>query len=359
VLIIAGKLYFHKLCLHSIPSFVLKQGFYNVFTMGSKVRNISVIIPTKNRPNDLNLLIELLGEQTILPKEVIVVDDSTDSKTKEIVNRYIKRFESLGVEVKHVRGNGEGIALARNIGFSYSTGEICLFLDDDIIINRRYIEEILKIYERFPNAIGVSGYILNFFPEFSTLRNAITKVFFGVYGTPDKCQARPLGMSYPYRLEKVINCEWLSGTNSSYRREILKIFKWDKKLKRYSLCEDKDLSYRIHKRFPNSLFITPHAKVIHKASPTGRLSDKNVIYLGTMYSTYIYFKNWKQTFRNLLTFILGMFFGYLMLRILTSNPKLVIYQIGAYFHLLKNFEKVKNGNLDFLEKIMLADKKFA
>ena len=29
--------------------------------------------------------------------------------------RYIKRFESLGVEVKHVHGNGEGIAHAQNI----------------------------------------------------------------------------------------------------------------------------------------------------------------------------------------------------------------------------------------------------
>jgi len=319
----------------------------------SKIVNVSIIIPTKNRSKDLEGLLKLLFGQTTLSKEIIVVDDSTNEKTKELVGDIRKKFVVKGVEIKYVRGMGGGIAQARNIGFSHSTGEICLFLDDDIIINTRYIEEILKVYEIFPNALGVGGYIVNWFSRSSALSNAVNKLFYGVYGTPDKCQARPLGMSYPYRLDKVINCEWLSGTNSSYRREILKIFKWDEKLQRYSLCEDKDLSYRIHKRFPNSLFITPHAKVIHKASPTGRLSDKYVIYLGTTYSTYIYFKNWKQTFRNLLTFIWGMFFGYLMLKILTGNPKLVIYQIGAYCHLLKNFGKVKNGNLDFLEKIML------
>ncbi|MEM3566203.1 MAG: glycosyltransferase [Candidatus Bathyarchaeia archaeon] len=316
--------------------------------------NISVIIPTKDRTNDVEGLLRMLYDQTISPMEIIVVDDSVGDKTEKIVLNFQRKFAEKGTEIKYIRGGGEGISHARNLGFSHSTGEICLFLDDDIIINKCYIEEILKVYRSFPNVLGVSGYILNWFSPFSALRNAITKLFYGVYGLPNKCQVRPLGMSYPCRLDKVINCEWLSGTNCSYRRSVLEVFKWDENLKRYSLCEDKDLSYRIHKRFPNSLFLTPYARVIHKASPSGRLSDKYVIYSGTAYSTYIYFKNWKQTIRNMVIFVWGMFFGYLMLRILTGNPKLVIYQIDAYLHLLRNFEEIRNGNLTYLEKIKLA-----
>lgn len=316
--------------------------------------NVSVIIPTKDRPNDIEELLRMLYDQTISPMEIIVVDDSVSDKTEKIVLNLQRKFSEKGTEIKYIRGKSEGISHARNLGFSHSTGEICLFLDDDIIINKCYIEEILKVYESFPNVLGVSGYILNLFSPFSALRNTITRLFYGFYGEPDKCQARPLGMSYPYKLNKVINCEWLSGTNSSYKRSALKFFKWDEKLKRYSLCEDKDLSYRIHKCFPNSLFLTPYAKVIHKASPSGRLSNKYVIYSGTIYSTYIFFKNWKQSVLNMIVFVWGMFFGYLMLRIFTGNIKLVIYQIGAYFHLLKNFKDTKNGNLAFLGKIKLA-----
>lgn len=319
--------------------------------MSSRISKVSVIIPTKNRSIDLKVLLNLILNQTVLPKEIIVVDDSTNNETKELVTNNSRKFKNANVEIKYIRGDGKGIARARNIGFSQSTGEICLFLDDDIIVNKRYIEEILKVYEKFPHALGVSGYILNLFLPFSVLRNIITKLFCGVYGAFNKCQARPLGMNYPYRLDKIINCEWLSGTNSSYRRSILKIFRWDENLKRYSLCEDKDLSYRIHKRFPNSLFLTPYAKVIHKASPTGRLSDKYVTYMGTMHSAYIFFKNWRPTARNMVIFFWGMFFGYLMLRILTRNAKLVIYQIGAYLHLLKNFKKIQKGDLSFLENI--------
>jgi GT2 family glycosyltransferase len=317
----------------------------------ASVANISVIIPTKNRFRDLMELLNLLSEQTVLPKEIIVVDDSTSNETKELVTSNVKKFQSINVRILYVRGDGKGVAQARNIGFSHSTGEICSFLDDDIIINKRYIEEILKVYERFPNALGVGGYIVNWFSCFSALSNAVNKLFYGVYGMPDKCQARPLGMSYPYRLDKVINCEWLSGTNSSYRREILEVFKWDENLKKYSLCEDKDLSYRIHKRFPNSLFLTPYAKVIHKTSSTGRLSDKYVIYSGTVHSTYVFYKNWEQTLRNKAIFIWGMFFGYLILRLLTGNANLLIYQIGAYLHLLKNFKNIKNGDFSSLENI--------
>lgn len=56
----------------------------------------------------------------------------------------------------------------------------------------------------------------------------------------------------------------------AFRREILRQFKFDESLKGYSYMEDLLLSHSIHKKYPNSLYITPYAKCIHKVSREGR-----------------------------------------------------------------------------------------
>ena len=47
---------------------------------------ISVIIPTLNRPDDLSLAVSSILEQSILPAELIIVDQSIDSDSYKKVN---------------------------------------------------------------------------------------------------------------------------------------------------------------------------------------------------------------------------------------------------------------------------------
>jgi len=315
------------------------------------IANISVIIPTKNRPEDLKKLLKSLRKQTVLPKEIIVVDDSDDDKTKDLVEYIRSEFLNNKVRIKYLRGGEEGVAEKRNIGLSHTIGDICLFIDDDIIINKNYIKKILEVYETHPNALGVGGYIINEPLPFSSLSNSIKRVLFVFHFTPDACRVRPIGISLPYPLTKIINCEWLNGGTASYKREIFKDFRWDEILKAYSISEDKDLSYRICKRFPNSLFMTPYAKAIHTKSPAARISKKHVIYMGVAHSTYVFYKNFKQTLRNNVIFVWGLFFGHLILQVLTKSPNNVIFQTGAYLNLLQSFKEIKKGNFASLESI--------
>ena len=68
---------------------------------------------------------------------------------------------------------------------------------------------------------------------------------------------------YAGPLTEIINCEVLNGSNCSYKRKILEKFRFDENLKRYSYSEDHDLSYRIYRKYPRSLYQTPHAKLVH------------------------------------------------------------------------------------------------
>jgi len=83
-------------------------------------------------------------------------------------------------------------------------------------------------------------------------------------------------METPIILSKIINCEWLSGSNMALKRNVLNEFRFDENLTKYSFGEDKLLSHSIFQKYPNSLFITPYAKIIHKVSEGGRMEDKEL-----------------------------------------------------------------------------------
>jgi hypothetical protein len=97
--------------------------------------------------------------------------------------------------------------------------------------------------------------------------------------------------------------------------------------------------------------MTPYAKIFHAESPAARFPKKYVIYMGVAHSVYIFYKNFKQTLINNITFIWGLFFGHLIHQILTRNPHNVIFQISAYLNLFKNFKQIKQGDFSCLEVI--------
>lgn len=312
----------------------------------------SIVIPTRNRDEDLKELLQSILRQTILPIEVIVVDDSDNSKTRKLIEQSHANFLSRKITLKYERGGEErrSISLARNIGAAESIGELVFFIDDDVILHKDYIEKILEVYKEYPDAVGVQGMNINL-KGFSVLANAVNKVLFLPYFEKDTCRVRAAGMTFPLPLTKVIRSQWLSGTNSSYKREILKDFKWDENLKGYSLCEDMDISYRILKRHPSSMYTTPYAKIFHKESPVARIENKNLIYMGVAYPTYFFFKNIKQTPLNIMIHFWSIFLGKSIFTILEKNRNSTLFLLGAYLNLLRNFGEIKNGNFASVQSI--------
>jgi glycosyltransferase involved in cell wall biosynthesis len=311
--------------------------FYRIL----KMDNISIAIPTMNRPHVLRVLLQSILQQTVFPKEIIIVDDSTNGETRIMITKMLDDFSSKNIILKYVRGRGEGVAQARNSGIVNSTGEIHFSIDDDVILDVNYIKEIMRVYSNYPNALGVAGHIENRW--FSALSNSVNRVFLSFYAEKNKCRVFPTGPSYPHPLTHIIECEWFSGTNYSYTRRILKDFKFDEKFKRYSLCEDMDLSYRIQTKHPGSLLMTPYAKVIHTNSQLAKITSEYKINMDIAHHTYFFYKNMKQTFRNMVAFIYGILFGRLVISILLRNPNSVFFTIKAQLDVIKNLRNIKRG----------------
>ncbi|HCN37051.1 MAG TPA: hypothetical protein DIS94_04995, partial [Bacteroidetes bacterium] len=93
-------------------------------------KKFSLIIPTLDRYEYLkNLLLEITT-QTILPDEIIIVDQSNieDSKLflEFLYNYDLKRI------IKYLKIDPQGSGRARNIAVSIALNEYLLFIDDDI-----------------------------------------------------------------------------------------------------------------------------------------------------------------------------------------------------------------------------------
>lgn len=94
----------------------------------------SIIIPAYNEEKYLPDLLTCIRNQTLQPKEVIVVDDQSTDKTPDIVKQF-------GYTL--VKGDKKNPAGARNLGAQKATGEILLFLDADVTCPPLFLEDSL------------------------------------------------------------------------------------------------------------------------------------------------------------------------------------------------------------------------
>lgn len=338
-----------------------------------KNHSVSVVIPTCDREKSLKLLLDSILQQTKLPKEVIIVDDGDDFKTHDLTKQQRKCFSDKGIRLKYLRNLKEkSVSIVRNFGAMQAKEEIILFLDDDIILDKQYIEKILEVYKTYPNAIGVQGLITNV-PMSSKLLNILNKIFFGNHLEKSQCRILPSGYTtYPYpKLSKVINCQWFSGCNQSYRRGIFKIQRFDENLKRLSSGEDMDFSYKIFKKHPNSLYLTPNAKLLHNYSLTS-LPDHLLIYNRTINGFYFFYKNIEQTLLNKLIFIwcnIGRVAVNVSLRLHTTlkkeKPKWFKMKylreikclVESYIYSIKHLKEIKTGHLEFFQDMLFQNEK--
>ncbi len=99
---------------------------------------IAIIIPCHNYGKYLGDCIESALNQTILPSEILVVDDSSSDDTLHIATLYHERG------VRYIRCNHGHPSDARNEGTKHTLSPFLLFLDADDMLDSDYIEKCLE-----------------------------------------------------------------------------------------------------------------------------------------------------------------------------------------------------------------------
>lgn len=102
---------------------------------------LSIIIPTHNRPQALRKCLDCIAVQTCKDLEVIVVSDGPDEKTAEMMVNLEWPFE---LQYFAVPKSQQGVC--RNRGFEKARGEIVLLGQDDIFLSPNACEVHLKAH---------------------------------------------------------------------------------------------------------------------------------------------------------------------------------------------------------------------
>ncbi len=87
---------------------------------------VSVIIPTYNNAKYIGEAIMSVLKQTYRDFELIVIDDGSTDKTREVLGPYIKKKQ-----IKYIYQNNKKQGAARNNGIKHAQGELIALLDSD------------------------------------------------------------------------------------------------------------------------------------------------------------------------------------------------------------------------------------
>ena len=106
---------------------------------------VSVVLTTYNRPKLLIRALESVKVQTFQPKEIILVDDSSDKNATDFIK---KRLSEDIIYLRHKRNLG--LAAARNTGLRHSKGDFIAYLDDDDIWMPTHLKRICSVIDKLP-----------------------------------------------------------------------------------------------------------------------------------------------------------------------------------------------------------------
>ena len=108
---------------------------------------VSVIIPTFNRPAFLEESVQSVLAQSYPAREIIIIDDGSDVRFRDRINAVTR----LGAQISlHTLPSHRGASAARNIGLEKAQGDYVLFLDDDDLIHPHMLESNLAVFEQYP-----------------------------------------------------------------------------------------------------------------------------------------------------------------------------------------------------------------
>ena len=101
---------------------------------------ISLIVTTYNRPDALLLVLKSIQCQSMQPFEVIIADDGSNNKTKDLVFDFLSKTK-LNLKYSFQEDLGFRAARSRNKAISIASGDYIILIDGDMILHSEFIKD--------------------------------------------------------------------------------------------------------------------------------------------------------------------------------------------------------------------------
>ena len=185
---------------------------------------VSVVVATRDRPEQLHDCLVSLRDSVAAGDEVIVVDScSSDDRTAEVARIF---------EVQLVRCDRPGASLARNAGWRRARHGVVAFVDDDVRVAPTWADALRRVAAAHPEASFVTGRL--------GLRDE------------DAASERPVAFfdeAVAFVVDEAVIDDWGHGANLAVRREaLLSVGGFDERLgpgTPWPAAEDRELLDRL------------------------------------------------------------------------------------------------------------------
>ncbi len=117
---------------------------------------LSVVIATMDRAEYLERQIQSLRAGTVLPRQVVIVDSSHRSETRQVVERWAAGWPA----VHYLYGGEIGTSEARNAGVAATSTELVLITDDDCLTHSECVATIVDRFNSDREVDCICGSVL-------------------------------------------------------------------------------------------------------------------------------------------------------------------------------------------------------
>ena len=255
----------------------------------------SVVIATKGRPDVLLATLRSVTACDPPPEEVLVVDGDPERSAESVVDAVSGSGDSLSVRYLHSR---PGLTIQRNCGIDEASGEVVVFLDDDVEVARNLFAVLDDAYGD-QSVVGATGRILEAGERrFGNTRSAARRLLFrrGAEGSMT-------AFGYPRRIQDVDrerDVEFMQGCFMTARTEVAARLRFDEALAGYALAEDEDFSYRLSRE--GRIRYLPAAVVDHKNIGFRSLGSREFNRMVVRNRAYLFRKNFRRTLASRIQF---------------------------------------------------------
>ncbi len=221
------------------------------------MHKLALVVPTKDRPDDLRKLLSSLAAQTRQPDQLIVVDGSNPD-----IRHVIAEFPGLAVD--YVRVYPPSLSQQRNAGMQRLNPAITLagYLDDDIVVESQAIEAMLGFWTTASADIGGAAFnITNAArPNWVHLKSLLL--------VDSVLPGRILPSGFPSTIgfqQADLDTDWLYGGATVWRREVVDLYAYDEWFLGTGFMEDVDFSFTV--RRDHRLKVVAGARLAHYSHP--------------------------------------------------------------------------------------------
>jgi GT2 family glycosyltransferase len=267
----------------------------------------SVVIPTMRRETILEATLDGLQHCDPAPHEVIVIDADAEGSSEPVVTVFGER---VAPEVRYLQ-TPPSLTRQRNIGIDDASGDVVVFLDDDVSIQPDLFALLERVYVD-PNVVGATGRIVE--PDSTRRpgpRSRIRKLLPG--GGREGTFTRYGYPRYLRDLDRPHDVEFMQGCFMSARREAAVAVRFDEHMGGYALAEDEDFSYRLSQL--GRIRYLPQLIVRHRKLGFGSADERRFGRLVVVNRAYLFRKNFPRTplARAQFAMLVAMFVGHRLL----------------------------------------------